>query len=244
MQVSSLIGKNVLTRAGECLGYVLSLRLTRGLKAISCLVCVDADEEEFFLPMRAVLSAEDAVIAGSARLRAPTGTECPVGRPVYSHTGEFLGHIGDVDTGESPALLIRGGKEPLRVDIACAALGETVIVYPSGEERRSAGRKKSGTTRVPQEHGTKIKQTSTPNRQPPASQERAKRLFTLPTQDASAQRIDRTNLLGRRVKRSVFDETGKAVALAGERITPETLARARRCNRLLALTVNTLTNLY
>ena len=57
-------------------------------------------------------------------------------------------------------------------------------------------------------------------------------------------RLDRTNLLGRRVKRSVYDEHGEPVALAGERITPEVIARARRGNRLLALTVNTLTNLY
>ena len=54
---------------------------------------------------------------------------------------------------------------------------------------------------------------------------------------------DLPNLLGRRVKRSVFDETGAPVALAGERITPDTVAKARRKNKLLALTVNTLTNI-
>lgn len=61
---------------------------------------------------------------------------------------------------------------------------------------------------------------------------------------AEGFRIDRTNLLGRRVKRSVYDETGTPIAVAGERITPQTIALARRKNRLLALTVNTLTNLY
>lgn len=61
---------------------------------------------------------------------------------------------------------------------------------------------------------------------------------------AGSFRIDRTNLLGRRVKRSVYDETGAPIAVAGERVTPETIALARRKNRLLALTVNTLTNLY
>ena len=55
---------------------------------------------------------------------------------------------------------------------------------------------------------------------------------------------DRTNLLGRRVKRSVYDEHGAPIATAGERVTPEMIAAARRKNRLLALTVNTLTNLY
>ena len=52
------------------------------------------------------------------------------------------------------------------------------------------------------------------------------------------------NLLGKRVVRSVYDAQGEIVALAGDRITPEVLSRARRKGRLLALTVNTLTNVY
>ena len=63
------------------------------------------------------------------------------------------------------------------------------------------------------------------------------------TQTNSYQ-LNRTNLLGKRLKKSVFDDQGKPIALAGERITPEILARARRSNRLLELTVNTLTNLF
>ena len=55
------------------------------------------------------------------------------------------------------------------------------------------------------------------------------------------QLLNHTNLLGRKVKKSVYDDYGIAIALAGERITPAVLARARRAGRLLALAVNTLT---
>ena len=44
------------------------------------------------------------------------------------------------------------------------------------------------------------------------------------------------------MKRNVFDDGGNPVARAGERITAETLRRARLKNRLLTLAVNTLTD--
>lgn len=140
MRFSSWIGKDVLSRSGERLGYVVALRLTRDMKKLSCLVCADEEEAEFYLPARAVLSAEDAVIAGRQRFEMPTGQPCPVGRPVYLHTGEFFGVIADVDTGEEPALAVWTEDGERSVPAACAAMGETVIVYPTAEEKRTAGR--------------------------------------------------------------------------------------------------------
>ena len=62
-----------------------------------------------------------------------------------------------------------------------------------------------------------------------------------PSKTHSIQLLNHTNLLGRKVKKSVYDDYGIAIALAGERITPAVLARARRAGRLLALAMNTLT---
>ena len=95
MQLSTLIGKPVLTRAGDRLGYVTAAHPARDLKKISSLVCADDDENEFCLPARAILSVSDAVIAGGARLKAPTGIESPIGKRAYSHTGEELGALSD-----------------------------------------------------------------------------------------------------------------------------------------------------
>ena len=245
MRFSSWIGKDVLSRSGERLGYVVALRLTRDMKKLSCLVCADEEEAEFYLPARAVLSAEDAVIAGRQRFEMPTGQPCPVGRSVYLHTGEFFGVIADVDTGEEPALAVWTEDGERSVPAACAAMGETVIVYPTAEEKRTAGarrgakstqrsvHKRENKTGEPTVSGSGGAQTPAAGPAPASTQEKGREY-----------RLDRTNLLGRRVKRSVFDDCGEPVALAGERITADVLARARRQNRLLALTVNTLTNLY
>ena len=274
MLISSLPGKAVLTRSGEWLGYVVTLTLTRDMKKLSCLICADAEEEEFLLPARAVLSAGDAVIARRQRAERATGVPSPIGRQVFSHTGEELGVIADVDTGEAPALIVRG-EEERRVAVLCAAMDHTVIVYPTPEERRAASGTRSKTRSAP-----KPKPQPAPKATAPEGAPNPKRMpvpspvpqplpqpapfpappvqpappdadstapqpapSPAPSAEANVWRIDRTNLLGRRVKRSVFDDAGKPVALAGERITPETLKRARRHNRLLALTVNTLTNL-
>lgn len=273
MQISSLVGKPVLTRSGEWLGYVIALRLSRDFKKLSCLICADGDEEEFFLPMRAVFSAEDAVIAGGKRADAPTGIPCPVGRPAYTHTGEFCGAVADVDLGDAPALMIADGSGERRVPVSCTVPGETVIVYPSEEERRRAGsgrRKTAGMHRtavphsaparresvvpVPSEEqdkaakaGPALSSDEPPARtsgEVPAAEEEHTATKEPATAGHVAYRLDRTNLLGRRVKRSVYNARGVAIATAGERITAEIIARARRENRLLALTVNTLTNFY
>lgn len=284
MLISSLPGKAVLTRSGEWLGYVVALTLTRDMKKLSCLICADAEEEEFLLPARAVLSAGDAVIARRQRAERATGVPSPIGRQVFSHTGEELGVIADVDTGEAPALIVRG-EEERRVAVLCAAMDQTVIVYPTPEERRAASGTRSKTRSpkpkpqpAPIAAAPKAAPEGAPNPKrmpvpsplpqplpqpapfpappvqpappdtegaPPDTDRTTPRSAPSPAPPAETNvwRIDRTNLLGRRVKRSVFDDAGKPVALAGERITPETLKRARRHNRLLALTVNTLTNL-
>lgn len=273
MLISSLPGKAVLTRSGEWLGYIVALTLTRDMKKLSCLICADAEEEEFLLPARAVLSAGDAVIARRQRAERATGAPSPIGRQVFSHTGEELGVIADVDTGEDPALIVRG-EEERRVAVLCAAMDQTVIAYPTPEERRAASgtRSKARSPKPkPQPAPKAAAPEGAPSRKrmpvpspvpqplpqpapfpappvqpaPPDTDSTAPQPAPSPAPFAEANvwRIDRTNLLGRRVKRSVFDDAGKPVALAGERITPETLKRARRHNRLLALTVNTLTNL-
>lgn len=270
MLISSLVGKTVLSRSGERFGYVLALRPTRDMKKLSCLVCADEDEEEFFLPARAVLSVEDAVIAGRQRTNAPTGIPSPIGSPVYTHTGEQLGTITDIDTGDSPALILFSNGKEHRIDVSCAAMDETVIVYPTAEDRRSAGSRRSRLTMSGRTSAKKTK-TSTTSAEKPASNNKVPQQKNIaPVQEfpkiqpkqpeplatsskvsqpaASAQtnsyQLNRTNLLGKRLKKSVFDDQGKPIALAGERITPEILARARRSNRLLELTVNTLTNLF
>ncbi len=227
MQLSTIIGKPILTRAGEQLGYVTGVCLTRDLKKLAALAAADGDEEEFYLPARAVLSLSDAIIASAARIPAPTGLPSPVGLPAFSPNGDTLGTVCDLLFGdEEPVLILSREGVRTAVPVCRAAIGESVIVYGEGE--KPAARKIK--PRAPQEAPAPV-----PKKAPSAE----------PKEQTKEVKYDLggRNLLGRRVIRSVFDADGKLVAAAGERITPDILSRARRKGRLVALTVNTLTNI-
>ncbi len=228
MQISNLISKPILSPAGESYGYVTDVRISRDYKKISCLICADREEEEFFLPCRAVLSIRDALIVSKARLSAPTGIPSPIGKTVYFYTGEALGYIADVVLSETEESLLviasEGGTTTSPVSLA--AVAETVVLYPS-EKLKAAARK----------HATAKK--ATPNRskkQPAKKKEPAEK-----QQEHSFVVLNGTNLLGRYVQKNVYDKTGALIATVGEKITPAILSRARRAGKLLALTVNTLT---
>ena len=243
MQLSSLIGKPVLSRAGERLGYVTALQFARDYSRIACLICADTEEEEFILPARAVLSVADAVIAGRQRLSEATGEPSPVGRMVYLHTGEEMGAVSDVETGEIPALCVRGKQGEEKIPIVRAAIGETVIVYPSERERRTAGTAARKREAHRQERMPRSSLVSEKNDRATPTTNHEQTSIAAEAGEGKAVRIDRTNLLGRIVRRSVFDDRGHPIARAGDRVTPDMIGHARRENRLLALTVNTLTNL-
>lgn len=248
MQLSSVIGKPVLSPTGENYGYVTDARLSRDFSRISCLVCADGEEEEFYVPLRAVLSCEDAVIAGKARIAAPTGVLSPIGKRVFSHTGESLGTVSDVLLGEGSEAVLILVKEGVRTTapVSCAGVEEHAVIYPDAEAKTLAAKRNQrprAAADPPRKKRTPPKRAQEePAAPPPETENEA----PMPEKNVRENvfPLDRTNLLGRRVKRSVFDEYGAPVALAGERITPAVLARARRCNRLLQLTVNTLTSQF
>ena len=262
MQLSMLIGKQILTPAGERLGYVTGAFLDREMKKLSALAVADAEEEEFFMPARALLAVGDAVIANNFRNRTPVGIPSPVGLPAYSQQGEFLGSVGDWLFGEEDAVIIVV-KDGVRTSVPVKNIlsGETVIVYPEPPKKRPAPprrpkRKPEESTSADAFEAETVLDTYEP--EPPMQAAVAEAsdftepapvtpvpVVALPPQKKTNEySFNRYNPLGRRVKKSVFDEWGLPVALAGERITAEVLSRARQCNRLLALTVNTLTNIW
>lgn len=219
MELSTLIGKQILTAAGENLGYTKNAYLTRDGTKLSSLVCIDGDEEEFFLPARTILAADDVIIAGKARLSAPTGVPCPIGIAAYSARGELLGAVTDLLLGDGAAPVYVIVKDGIRTTYAadCVAAGETLIVYPEGKPKKTAPPRRRETQKKEQKPA------------PPPPEENASY---------------RCNLLGRCLKKTVYDGYGYPIAVAGERITAGIIARARKNNRLLQLTVNTLTNIY
>ncbi len=271
MQLSSLIGKKVISPAGEELGYVTGAYLTRDLKSLSALTAADGDEEDFILPVRAVIASSDAIIATKSRIPSPAGVRAPIGLRAFSEKGADLGVVGDWLFGDcEPAFIVV--KDGVRTSYAAETVvsEENVIVYLSGKRPAPKKRTKTKTAAPETENDAAMHkdplaknrtaqaetiQTETEPKdgdgtfgapeaeaaektEPPAPD------GTEPQEQAVKFELGTRNLLGKRVVRSVFDAQGEIVALAGDRITPEVLSRARRKGRLLALTVNTLTNVY
>ena len=261
MYLSQLIGRLVVSRTGEQLGYVTAARLTRDYAAVSCLVCADADEEEFLLPFRALLSVGDVLIVGTRRLSQLTGIASPIGKAAYLHTGEYLGTICDVELDQPPFFVVSGEKQE-RIDVACAAIAESVVVYPNAAARRAAGvAKKKGQTVAERKSPMRKEDTvilpssaQTATQQPDAlrnaqataqpdalqkTQAVAQQPDVLRSEQSQQVGFGRTDLLGQRISEDVFDNRGQLVARAGERVTAELIGRARRENYLLKLTVST-----
>ncbi len=240
MQISTLIGKPVLSPSGETLGYVKNCYLGKNYTALSALGCVDNEEEEFFLPVRTVVSVGDAVIAGSARLNLPTGIKCPIGCAAYSACGEHLGIVRELTVEQENAFItVEKGDKRVDYDVKRLTAAEAVIVYPEGAKKPTAK------SRPAQEKPATV---STPAPNPEA--ETAPALAIKPDEEnaesdlkseaapAGEDKLYGRNLLGKRAKRSVTDENGVPLIRAGELITPAAIRKAGQSNRLLQLSAN------
>ena len=260
MQITSLIGKQILSPAGEKIGYVVSAYPSRDFKKISCFLCADEDEEEFFLPAKNVLHWGDALVANRSRISTPTGLPCPVGSPVYTHTGEWMGALGELLIGDEadPLFIVHKEGTKITLPLARVSVGDIIMVYPVGCKKPAAQKKpaRKPAEKVQSAPAPSAKESPAPapvisapaapaeipavkteEPEQPATESAAEKT-EFRTEDA----LNRLNLLGRKVKKTVYDQNGYPIALAGDRITEKIVSLARRNNRLLQLTVNTLTN--
>lgn len=256
MKLSSLIGKQALTTQGENLGYVLQAYFSRN--ALSSLLLADGEEEEFYVPARAVLSWGDALVLKNLRIPAPTGEPAPLSRAVFSDTGEALGTVRDLAFGDEETKFI---TEKEAYPLPRVAVGDTLMVYPvlaPKPQRKRTSSKKSKPRKAPQKEvdvpmsaSAPVTETmpepapmSVPTPTTPRSEREPAPMETAPQTDNPADApFNRYNLLGRKVKKTVYDVSGYPLIRAGERITPSVLSIVRRNNKLLELTVNTLTNI-
>ena len=121
--IGEWIGKPLLTRGGERIGYIRSVPTDRALTRVRNLECCDEEEGEFLLPVSAVEHfGKDAAIV---RTLAPPCKECvsaPFGMAVYSRAGELLGRIDDFgkEGARLTSLLLTGGL--------CVPVGQVLSV--------------------------------------------------------------------------------------------------------------------
>lgn len=246
MQISTLIGKQILSPNGEHLGYVTGAYLTRDLSALSALAAADEEEEEFFLPVKSVLSCSDAIIAQGTKI-SPVGVPVPLMKAAFTHTGGALGIVTDWQDGRLPCFTVSCKGLLLTVPAAFVRAEGTVLLYPEPlpVRKKTSKPKKPKTESVSsdpaQPDPTAPSGTPEPSPAPVLSEALGSETPEPSAAPKAVPLFYRGNLLGRRIKRNVFDGEGAPIALAGEKVTPEILSRARRKGKLLALTVNTIT---
>lgn len=145
--VSELLGKPLITRGGERIGYVKNVQTDRAVRRIRNLECCDEEEEEFLLPLSATEAGKDAVV-----VRSPAARPCkncisaPLGMTVYSADGEELGRLADLalEEGGISRLLLSGGQSIAAerllsvTDAAIIDLSENFV--PKGTGTRTARR--------------------------------------------------------------------------------------------------------
>ena len=238
MEVSTMIGAEIYSLVGEKLGYVKAVYLSKDRKKITCLLCVDegesGEDDEFVMPFRAVLSVGDVVIAKKARIAKTIGSPAPVGINAYSSAGEALGTLCEILVGDGgPVYIVTKNGVRTSYPEGTVIIGEALMISTGGAAKKESAKKPI--RRTNRESGKDVKGEVALAPVP------VKNDF-MPIVNAGGG-IDRLNLLGRQVKITVLDSNGDAIALSGQRITPEILSLARRNNLLLRLTVNTLTNL-
>lgn len=145
--VSELLGKPLITRGGERIGYVKNVQTDRAVRRIRNLECCDEEEEEYLLPLSATEAGKDAVV-----VRSPAARPCkncisaPLGMTVYSADGEELGRLADLalEEGNIVRLLLSGGQSIAAerllsvTDAAIIDLSEDFV--PKGTGTRTARR--------------------------------------------------------------------------------------------------------
>lgn len=154
--VSELLGKPLITRGGERIGYVKNVQTDRAVRRIRNLECCDEEEEEFLLPLSATETGKDAVV-----VRSPAARPCkncisaPLGMTVYSADGEELGRLADLalEEGVISRLLLSGGQSIAAerllnvTDAAIIDLSEDFV--PKGTGTRTARRSSATKPRAP-----------------------------------------------------------------------------------------------
>lgn len=226
MELALLPGKLVLSPRGETLGYIKCAYVNENFVGLCCLVCVDAEEEEFILGAGAIRSVGEAVIAENVRQTEICGLPCPVGKALFNAEGNFVGRCNGFEA-ETGTLSLLCGKAVRHFLASQLVIGE-VILLPR-EERKSAKKVQKNVERT-----TKIGTKS--NKKAPAGAPEERKIKGAHNAPEELQKPDEYGVLGKRVLKGVAD-----VAEPGEKVTPALLKRAHESNKLLALTANTLT---
>lgn len=246
--IGEWIGKPLLTRGGERIGYIRSVQTDRALARVRNLECCDEEEGEFLLPVTAVERfGKDAAIV---RAPAPPYKDCvsaPFGMAVYSREGELLGRIDDfgregtrvtsllltgglcVPVGQlvsaaDAAIVDRTGEITRRPRILCRPAARARAAQGEGGEREQAAAEK-GPAADSAAAGDKA-----------ARELRAERERELRDRRPPGRLAGSALLTGKTLPGDLLDARGNLLAPRGTVVDADVIRRALRHNKLFALT--------
>ena len=259
--LSDFIGKPVLTRSGECVGYVKNIQTDPKMTRARNLECCDDDEEEFLLPFSALASfgKDAAVVKSLAAAPCKNCISAPFGMPVYSAEGALLGQIDDFLRSDKQidALLLSDGTTIPVVQLV--AVTDTAIVDPGGKRKAitRTGQKNAGTYRKKTDKTAKTEEDTfreTQNEEPffVITAEKAPRTGEEIAATAAAAspagkqesaediphlRAGRGLLTGKILPRDLKDARGNILAKAGSVVNAQTIRKAMEHDKLFELTL-------
>lgn len=259
--LSDFIGKPVLTRSGECVGYVKNIQTDPKMTRARNLECCDDDEEEFLLPFSALASfgKDAAVVKSLAAAPCKNCISAPFGMPVYSAEGALLGQIDDFLRSDKQidALLLSDGTTIPVVQLV--AVTDTAIVDPSGKRKaktrtcqKNAGtyRKKTDKTAKTEEDTFRETQNEEPffviaaEKAPRTGEEIAATAAAASpageqesAEDIPHLRAGRGLLTGKILPRDLKDARGNILAKAGSVVNAQTIRKAMEHDKLFELTL-------
>lgn len=252
--IGEWIGKPLLTRGGERIGYIRSVQTDRALARVRNLECCDEEEGEFLLPVTAVERfGKDAAIV---RAPAPPYKDCvsaPFGMAVYSREGELLGRIDDfgregtrvtsllltgglcVPVGQlvsaaDAAIVDRTGEITRRPRILCRPAARARAAQGEGGEREQAAAEKG-----PAADKT-LAADSAAAGDNAARELRAERERELRDRRPPGRLAGSALLTGKTLPGDLLDARGNLLAPRGTVVDADVIRRALRHNKLFALT--------
>lgn len=252
--IGEWIGKPLLTRGGERIGYIRSVQTDRALARVRNLECCDEEEGEFLLPVTAVERfGKDAAIV---RAPAPPYKDCvsaPFGMAVYSREGELLGRIDDfgregtrvtsllltgglcVPVGQlvsaaDAAIVDRTGEITRRPRILCRPAARARAAQGEGGEREQAAAEKG-----PAADKT-LAADSAAAGDKAARELRAERERELRDRRPPGRLAGSALLTGKTLPGDLLDARGNLLAPRGTMVDADVIRRALRHNKLFALT--------
>lgn len=260
--VSDFVGKPLLTRSGERVGYIKNVQTDAKLTRIRNLECCDEEEEEFSLPLSAIAQAgKDAVIVKGLAAKPCTGCRpAPFGAQVYAETGELLGTAADFlrEGNALTGILLSDGTQ-LPADRLAGMQDAAMISLTSPAKRPPRPKKQAKETKpvqtesAPEEgEGGALPCPAQPETGENAAEETAE---SAPSEKAAARTVQNVAetlppprraggmragsalLTGKILPEDLTDVRGNVLARAGTTVTAEIISRAMAHDKLFALTL-------